>query len=439
MSHNESKTLFILKKREHSTGSGLSSGLINSVKLIKEMLDDNDIESKIVEVIDNNYIDKEVNEYKPSVVIVEAIWVVPSKFTELQRLHPNVKWIVRIHSETPFIANEGNAISWINQYINLGISISVNSDRMLNDLTKYTDSTNNIDSNIILLPNYYKINNLETKESDTEKERGEYLNIGCFGAIRPLKNQLIQAIAAISYTKQYDRKLKFHINVSRLENDGSNNVLKNLRALFLDLDKNSYQLVEHGWYEHKDFLNVIKDMDLGLQVSLSETFNIVTADFVKQQIPVVVSNEINWIDNNFRTNPTSLNDIIDTIHKSLNDKKGCIRNIEKLQHYNDFSEKCWVNLLHPVKKNNKITHIFNKREIMGEIVLENGSHEILFELNFVDPNNKPKVSAQLDDTYPSTNFSSESDSFNVKLVDEGFILSANIFSNQRKINWIAKK
>ena len=42
-------------------------------------------------------------------------WLV-SKFEVLQKLHPNVKWIVRLHSEIPFIANEGIAMDWIYEY-----------------------------------------------------------------------------------------------------------------------------------------------------------------------------------------------------------------------------------------------------------------------------------------------------------------------------------
>jgi hypothetical protein len=37
-------------------------------------------ESNIVVVLDNNEIDKYVTKYKPTHVIIEALWVVPTKF-----------------------------------------------------------------------------------------------------------------------------------------------------------------------------------------------------------------------------------------------------------------------------------------------------------------------------------------------------------------------
>ncbi len=45
-------------------------------------------------------------------------------------------------------------------------------------------------------------------------------------------------------------------------------------------------------------------MNMGMQVSFSETFNIVAADFVANNVPVVVSPEITWVNSIFHANPT---------------------------------------------------------------------------------------------------------------------------------------
>ena len=337
------KILFVLKKRELSSGSGISSGLINSANLVKQILDDGNIESKIVEVVDNNCIDKEVSLYKPTVVIIEALWVVPSKFEVLKKLHPNVKWIVRLHSEVPFLANEGVALDWIIQYAQLGVDISANSNRLASYLDlilkEYTSKK------VILLPNYYQV-----KENYTPKRKIlNVINVGCFGAIRPLKNQLMQAMAAIAYADKNRKKLYFHINVGRVENSGSNNVLKNIQALF---EKNSkHVLVQHGWYDHKDFLNIVKQMDLCLQVSLTETFNIVTADFVSNYVPVVVSHEIKWVNYKFRANPNDMFDIVHKMQLAMINKYGTHQNLQSLKIYNDESKTYWLNYF-----NNSKTH-----------------------------------------------------------------------------------
>ena len=53
----------------------------------------------------------------------------------------------------------------------------------------------------------------------------------------------------------------------------------------------------------------MKDVDIGLQVSLSETFNIVAADLVSNNIPVVGSHEISWLSRFFKADPNSSSDI----------------------------------------------------------------------------------------------------------------------------------
>ena len=110
------KVLFILKRREDYNSVihshvGLSTGLYNSASFMNDMLNENGVQSKLVVVPDNNSIDREVTLYRPSHVIIEALWVVPQKFAILQKLHPEVKWIIRLHSEMPFMAGEGNAMA----------------------------------------------------------------------------------------------------------------------------------------------------------------------------------------------------------------------------------------------------------------------------------------------------------------------------------------
>src|SRR5215475_1365432 len=122
------RVLFLLKERHdyhyghhhhhghHHGKPAFSSGLYNSAKFAYELLLANGFETKLVEVVDANSIDREVHSYRPDVVIIEALWVTPDKLAENARLHPSVKWIVRLHSEIPFLALEGIAVEWIKGY-----------------------------------------------------------------------------------------------------------------------------------------------------------------------------------------------------------------------------------------------------------------------------------------------------------------------------------
>src|ERR1700688_2506570 len=97
------KVLFVLKKSGYGCNYNYgTSGLLNSATFIVDMLNDSGVEAKLVIVNDNNDIDREVSNFQPDTVVIEALWVVPEKFDALKKLHPNVNWIVRIHSDLPF-------------------------------------------------------------------------------------------------------------------------------------------------------------------------------------------------------------------------------------------------------------------------------------------------------------------------------------------------
>ena len=82
----------------------------------------------------------------------------------------------------------------------------------------------------------------------------------------------------------------------------------------------NHKLIEHSWCNHDEFIEIVKKMDIGMQVSFSETYNIVAADLVNNMIPIVVSDEIKFIDECCKAKPTSCNDIIIRLHYVYSNK-----------------------------------------------------------------------------------------------------------------------
>lgn len=342
------RVLFILKKRidydqKEQSYIGLSTGLFNSASFMDDMLNKSGIESYLVVVNDNNDIDREVTKYKPTHVIIEALWVVPSKFTILCKLHPKVKWIVRLHSEIPFIASEGIAFSWIGEYVeHPNLYIGVNAPRIMKDISMFLKikmgwNKKELNDRIIYLPNFYP------QEYKTKKyKHGKHIDVACFGAIRPLKNHLNQALAAIRFAEHINKKLRFHINVGRFESKGQS-VYNNLEGLFNQIPNSGHKLINHEWTPRENFIELCSEMDLGLQVSFSETFNIVEADLVTQGVPIVGSTEIPWISSFFCASPTETYDIYNALlfanaFPQLNVKL----NQYLLNSYTNKTQKIWV-------------------------------------------------------------------------------------------------
>lgn len=353
------KVLFILRQRTNKFGQddgysycgNFSSGLYNSANFVHEMLLKEKIPSKIVEVFDSNFIDREVCRYRPTHVILEAIFCPPDKFKELTRLHSKVKFIIRNHSEIPFLSTEGNAVDWMLKYVKYpNVFISCNSKNANEDFIHLISTNQNISieeakKKVIYLPNYYPV--LEKiKKDKTRNKSGEIekvLNVGCFGAVRPLKSILIQAIAAIRLADIRGIILHFHINGSRVEGNGDP-ILKNLRLLFSNIKK--HKLVEHSWVPHGQFLELISNMDIIMQVSLSETFNVICADAVSMGIPVVSSPEVFWLSRLSMANPTNTNDIIQTIKIALDNI--WIPKVNKflLKRFCNNSKEIWMKIIH---------------------------------------------------------------------------------------------
>jgi hypothetical protein len=343
------RILFILKRRPDFNQKihnhvGISTGLFNSVKFMDTMLQEAGIESKMFVAIDNNCIDREVRAYKPTHVVVEALWVVPTKFIILSKLHPTVTWIVRLHSEMPFIASEGIAMDWLGDYARFpNIIIGVNAPRMMEETRTYLKTVFGWDEKqlaqrVIYMPNFYP-QEYKTKKFDTNKP---YLDISCFGAIRPLKNHLLQAICAVEFAESLNKKCRFHINSGRIEMKGEP-ILNNLKGLFQHLADKGHEMIAHEWVPRDKFLEICADMDIGMQASISETFNIVAADHLSQGVPVVTSSEMPWAVRWFCAEPVERTDILKKLKRVYRfPELNVLTNQYSLTHYTNQTRKIWL-------------------------------------------------------------------------------------------------
>lgn len=335
------RVLFIVKQRHNAYGTyGPSFGLVNSCKFIVNALNNHGVESKVVDVVDNNDIDREVTKYNPTHVFIEALWVVPDKFKELIPLHPKIKWYVRIHSKVPFLANEGVAIEWIRRYDDLSLQfpqlqVSANNLEMLECLEESFGILGAYHPNIYCPDRYIHTPKMPKPHN--------VLNIGCFGVIRPMKNQLIQGLAAIALGNQIGKKIRFHVNADRIEQKGDA-VLKNLINSF---ENSGHELVENPWLNHDEFIRLVRTMDLGMQVSMSETFNIVAADFVWNNIPLVGSSEIEWLSSLYTADISDIDSIINKLYLAYYGKKVGLQhlNLWNLNDYNNQALKVWLQQL----------------------------------------------------------------------------------------------
>lgn len=366
MTHT-SRVLFILKQRMpgpygswsySDNGTPLASGLYISALQMTKMLDELGIENKLVHVVDNNGIDREVHDYKPTHAVIEAFWVVPSKFDVLMKLHPKVRWIVRNHSKPAFLANEGGMIGWAIDYMKKGVTVASNSIEATRDLKVLAEAADGDEDLSIYLPNYYQSREprhnrflvgwaklLRSLGFNEGHKHDVLMNVGCFGAVRPMKNHLVQAISAIEVAEAIGLRLHFWINGSRIEGKGEP-FLRSIRELFARYPE--HQLHELGWLPHDSFIQVVRAMDVVMQVSNSETFNIVAADAVANGVPVIGSRELPWLNHEYVADPNNAYDISSKLlHVWQNSRRGLLQDdqLYGLRDYTDTTKELWSKFL----------------------------------------------------------------------------------------------
>lgn len=289
----------------------------------------------IVEVIANyDAIGGEITSNNPDIVILEAVWVTPDQVKALISQFPTVVFITRVHSEAPFLSHENNAVKFIKQLVVIPNSyVAFNSYE-----TEREFFTLGITP--VYLPNIYE--DVYYAPVTSAPFSGNQLIVGCFGSIRPMKNQLLQAMMAAAFCKIHGLKLFFHMNTSRVEQQGGC-VLGNIQALFAGTDS---VLVEHQWLNRKEFLELVASMDLMMQLSFNESFNIVAADAVLMGIPIVVSDTIDWMPKESRAAVDNMEDILAKMDRVLKRRHRAVRdNISALEKHNEASVNAWSKFL----------------------------------------------------------------------------------------------
>ena len=277
------KALFV-EKINHgfkiSNGTDQASGLSNCINHFVNSLDG--VKKTQVDRIDGILLN--IAKWNPSKIIIQGLWLTPNDVKSIKMIHKDLDIWVQIHSNVPFLVSETVAFSRFKEYQDLGVGI------IFNSLDAH--SLCNLWRSVYLPNLYHRTAAVPLRESlAVRRDRDEFLNIGCFGSMRPLKNQVAQALASINAANQLKKRLRFHVNYNRSE--GGMEVKKSLKDVFR-LNPN-HQMVCVPWLSQADFIKYNAEyIDVGLQVSLSETFNLVSADYVSAGVPMCVSREVYW-------------------------------------------------------------------------------------------------------------------------------------------------
>src|SRR5665213_295018 len=224
-------------------------------------------------------------------VVISTPWLSVYDLRDLLTFFPDIDFAILSHSNVGFLQADPWGVGLIKSYLALteefdNLAVGANSDKLFQWLQ------NTIGGDTVLLPNLYSL-----KDHKPEKHwfGASPIKIGSFGAIRPEKNFMTAAAAAVAIQSLTNTDVELHMSTGG--EGGGEFTTAAIAQLF---DGPGLTLVKHEWCLWPDFIQLVGDMDLLIQPSYTESFNMITADGILMGVPSVVSSAINWAPNEWK-------------------------------------------------------------------------------------------------------------------------------------------
>ena len=255
------------------------------------------------------------------------------------RAFPYIKFTCTYHSNYGFLQVDYWAVKCLVKQ--LALQNKVRNFRISGNCLEFVTSTELAKATpIVYLPNLYYLRG-QVKRARGTWSNGD-LHLGIFGATRVLKNVLTGVAAGFIVGRSVASQHTFiHTSSGRVEHgDG---VMETVRKYFEG--ERHFELVEEPWSPWPDFQIRVRQMDLLLQPSYSESFNNVTADGVCEGVPSVVGFPISWVPDDWRACPDNAGELAKTGVRLLNDPTASPRGYEALAAHNRRALAAWCEWL----------------------------------------------------------------------------------------------
>lgn len=272
-------------------------------------------------------------------IVISAPFLAAEDMQDIAILNPSLDFAVVSHSNIGFLSADPGAFKLIREYMNVeaqvpNFHLAGNSPR----LGKWVEAAYHMPC--WTLPNLYYLDKTTTK-CHRPRFSGDMLRVGCFGAQRVLKNILSAGAAALQIASALRVDLEFWISGGRVE--GPQNTRASLDQMYCGL--RHAKVVENNWEAWSQFRQTVRHMDLMIQVSYTESFNVVTADGVAGGVPSVVSSAIEWAPDSWKAEADDPNDIARVGEALLTSRTAPEDGLNALTNHNEKGFAEWINYL----------------------------------------------------------------------------------------------
>jgi hypothetical protein len=274
-------------------------------------------------------------------VVISAPWVSLYDIKSLIENFKDIEFVVLSHSNVGFLQADPCGVELFRKYAEL--SKTHKNFTIGGNCFKFVEWFKiAYNEKCICLPNIYPTERIPSKIWDGTST----LKIGAFGAIRPEKNFMTAAAAAVAIQSILKVPVEFHMSTG---GDGcKSTTLPSIEEMTSNIK--NFTLIRHDWNNWDEFIKLVSQMDLMIQVSYTESFNMVTADGISVGVPSVVSPAIFWSPDEWKVDSDNALDVA---------RKGvellCINQeyvgSDSLRKNNDKSLEYWFNFLkHKIKE-----------------------------------------------------------------------------------------
>lgn len=274
-------------------------------------------------------------------VVISAPWIPTSELGRLAYQYSDVEFVVVSHSNIGFLQADPQAINLLRSGSELeqavpNFHIAANSAKFMQWWTA------TYGTRMLLIPNLYPFDSVRHKPLWS----GGRLRIGCFCAVRPYKNVLTAAAAALEVgVRLRVTDLEFWMSGGRTEGGGT--IANAIFQMYTNVPR--AKIVSNNWESWPQFLATVGSMDLMMQPSYTEGFNMVTADGIARGVASVVGDAIGWAPQNWKASTDSASDIANKAISLLHDPGAVDEGVEALTTHNNNGVQSWIKFLqvHP--------------------------------------------------------------------------------------------
>jgi len=310
---------------------GLGINAYHTAKVLRE----NGVSAYPVSVWNVDDVLKAIAQRPYTDIVIDALWIGKEDLTRIVQSFPDIHFFVRSHSQIGFLQVEPGAIKILRDSLSLqeselNLHVAGNSPRFRH----FVQGVYNQDC--VLLPNLY---HLERPANRPHHHNGSHrtIRVASFGSMRHLKMHSVAAAGALLLAQSRGRDLEFHLSIHREEHGAGS--LHSIRNMFTGLPW--AKLVEDPWTDWGDFRRLVSHMDLFIQVSATETFNLSTADAVAEGVPCVVSAAIDWLPSDFHADIDDAQDVARVGWRLVSDPLASEEACEALRKYQREAVTTW--------------------------------------------------------------------------------------------------